>query len=77
MSDATRPCFGCDEPTTGSVGPTGLIWPMVCQKCKDEDDGIVRRLIEHDANVMDLVAKAMELPTPLRLVEDLQATTPN
>jgi hypothetical protein len=30
---------GCEGLTNGSVGAAGYVWPMICQPCKDVEDG--------------------------------------
>ena len=42
-----RVCILCNTPTTGSVGRAGLEWPMICQPCKDREDGAVSARFEH------------------------------
>ena len=47
-------CFGCNERTTGSIGQAGYYWPNLCQRCKDEADGVLNHSIQ---NVRYLINK--------------------
>jgi hypothetical protein len=41
-----RECMLCKAPTFGSIGASGIRWPCICQKCKDEEDNILLKKIE-------------------------------
>lgn len=47
-------CVECRQPTTGSIGQAGYYWPNLCQKCKDEADGVLNVSIK---NVQYLLGK--------------------
>ena len=44
-----RYCMECRQPTTGSIGQAGYYWPRLCQPCKDEADGVLRRQVKTQA----------------------------
>ena len=44
-----RYCMECRQPTTGSIGQAGYYWPRLCQQCKDEADGVLRRQVKTQA----------------------------
>ncbi len=44
-------CLGCGEIADGSVGATGIVWP-VCQKCKEEEDAAADRVAQTTVDVM-------------------------
>jgi hypothetical protein len=56
---ANRKCIVCGKPTEGSVGRTGIVWPNVCQPCKDDADGAV---VEDLRRMMDVAHMLENLP---------------
>ena len=45
-------CMLCGTPTEGSVGAAGIKWTMLCQLCKDEEDGALSKTLAANAKVV-------------------------
>ena len=45
-------CMLCGVPTEGSIGAAGIKWTMLCQPCKDEEDGALSKTLAANAKVV-------------------------
>lgn len=61
--DAVRPCILCGKMTAGSVGAAGIKRDIICQPCKDLEDGALAARVTADAKVWDAVMDKLA-PTP-------------
>jgi hypothetical protein len=48
-------CILCGKPTEGSVGAAGLIWRMICQPCKNEEDMALLHRIQRSKREIDAI----------------------
>lgn len=56
--------------TAGSVGAAGYKWPMICQPCKDIEDGALAASLTTQARNIDRVCDALNLSTsPIQEME--------
>jgi|WetSurSiteA1Bulk_404760.scaffolds.fasta_scaffold528997_1 hypothetical protein len=39
-------CMICGKETHGSTGAAGIFWPNMCQKCKNEEDEMLRQVVK-------------------------------
>lgn len=55
-----RQCILCGVLTYGSVGAAGITWLMICQTCKDIEDGALLHNIQAQAKTNKLLMEAMQ-----------------
>jgi hypothetical protein len=50
-----KKCILCGIDTEGSVGAAGICWPMICQKCKDQEDSALLNRLESLKIITELI----------------------
>jgi hypothetical protein len=53
-------CVLCGTVTDGAIGATGLLWPNLCQRCKDIEDHKEEEYVGVVASAVDRVYEAIE-----------------
>jgi len=53
-------CILCNEDTNGSIGKAGIKWSNICQKCKDEEDNGLERMLNYQAKVMGKIEEILK-----------------
>ena len=59
MDRESRNCMICGKPTHGSVGAAGIIWPSICQECKDYEDRALLNSIKYQALVFEKILEGV------------------
>lgn len=52
-------CILCGKETNGSIGKAGISWSFICQKCKDEEDSGLERMLNYQATVMNKIEEIL------------------
>ncbi len=60
MASEPVACVLCGELTSGSTGASGMVWPCICQPCKDREDRAALDALKAGEIATKMIDKLME-----------------